>query len=63
MGAEPKNPPKKRVINKAATLSLVADPMLKRPRINTGGSIDHLRPYASLIGAQNIGPKANPKIN
>ena len=60
MGADPKRPPRKRVMKILAGFLLTAVPMLKRPKIKTGGSIDHLRPYTSLIGAQSNGPNAKP---
>lgn len=60
MGADPKTPPKKRVMKMAAAFLLVAVPMLKRPRMKTAGSIEILRPYTSLMGAQIKGPNAKP---
>jgi hypothetical protein len=33
-----------------------------RPKTNTAGSIDNLRPHISDIGAQHKGPNANPML-
>ena len=61
-GADPKMPPKKRVINTDAAFLLVAVPIEKRPRQNTAGSKLHLRPHISEIGAQHSGPRAKPTL-
>ena len=61
-GADPKMPPKKRVINTDAAFLLVAVPIEKRPRQNTAGSKLHLRPQISEIGAQHSGPRAKPTL-
>lgn len=61
-GADPKTPPKNRVMRMDAALVLVAVPIEKRPRQNMAGSILHFLPQISDTGAHNNGPKANPKI-
>ena len=60
MGAQAKTPPRNLVMKMPAAVLLVAVPMLKRPKMKQAGSIDHLRPYTSLIGAHTNGPRAKP---
>lgn len=62
IGAEANMPPINRVTSKLVMFLLVALPMLKRPYTKTAGSMAHLRPYVSLMGAQNMGPKAQPRF-
>lgn len=60
IGADPKRPPRKRVMKIASAFRLTAVAMLKTPMMKTAGKIDTLRPYNSLIGAQRSGPNAKP---
>jgi hypothetical protein len=60
IGADPKMPPKNRVIKIPAKVLLTAVPMLRIPRQKIAGKILHLRPYASLRGAHRQGPNAKP---
>jgi hypothetical protein len=61
-GALPKAPPKKRVMNIAAGVLLVAVPMLNSMRAYIAGRMLHFRPKSSLTGAHMRGPTANPTM-
>jgi hypothetical protein len=62
IGADPKNPAKKRVtkIEDASLLTPVA--IQKRAWQNTGGRILTLRPHISDMGAQIMGPSIKPSL-
>ena len=62
IGAEPKNPAKKRVANTDAAFLLVAVQIEKRARQNIAGRMLTLRPQTSEIGAQIMGPKTKPRL-
>lgn len=62
MDAEPNTPAKKRVMNMDWAFLLVAVPMEKMASPNIAGSIDHLLPQISEMGAQHKGPNANPSL-
>ena len=61
-GAEPKMPPKNRVIRIDSMFLLVAVPIEKRPNPTIAGNIETRRPHSSDTGAQQRGPKANPNL-
>lgn len=61
-GADPKIPPKNRVMNNDAGDWLVAVPILNNARTYIAGKMLHLRPKSSLIGAHNNGPMAKPRM-
>lgn len=62
MGAEPKNPAKKRVQYTEAAFVLLAVPMARSAWQKTGGRMLTLRPQISETGAQTIGPKMKPTL-
>ena len=61
-GADPNTPAKKRVMNAAAAVSLVAVPIEKRPRQNIAGKRLHRRPQTSETGAHKRGPNSKPML-
>ncbi len=61
-GADPNKPPKNRVTKTAAAFLLVAVPMEKRPRQNIAGNMLTFLPHNSDTGAQQRGPRANPRL-
>jgi hypothetical protein len=61
-GALPNSPAMSRVINIVWAFLATAVPIEKSPKANRAGSIDHLLPQISDIGAQHKGPNANPTL-
>ena len=62
MGAEPKNPAKKRVRKTDAAFLLSAVPIENIAWQNTGGRMLTRRPQISEIGAQRMGPRTKPRL-
>ena len=61
-GPEPNKPPKNLVMKKDCALWEAAVPIEKRPRQKTAGRRDNRLPHISEIGAQMLGPNANPML-
>lgn len=62
IGADPKNPAKKRVTNTEAAFVLTPVPMENNARQKTAGSMLILLPKISERGTQMIGPKTKPRL-